>query len=157
MILDEQDLVRWGERIGARIQPPLCVVLTGPVGAGKSVLARAIVHGAGVGEVVPSPTFNLLFRYQAPHGIQIVHVDLYRLEQPDDLWEIGWEELGALDEVLLIEWPERAGELLPEDRWEVSLEVADGDALRRSVEVTRVGDPSFLPGFPVRLSLGGDA
>lgn len=156
-MLDEQDLVRWGERIGARIRPPVCVVLTGPVGAGKSVLARSIVRGAGIGEVVPSPTFNLLFRYQAPYGIQIVHLDLYRLEHPDDLWEIGWEELGAPDEVLLIEWPERAGELLPEDRWEVSLEVVDGDALRRSVEVTRVGDPAFLPGFPVRLSLGGDA
>ncbi len=157
MILDEQDLVRWGERIGARIQPPVFVVLTGPVGAGKSVLARAVVRGAGIAEVVPSPTFNLLFRYQAPRGIQIVHLDLYRLERPDDLWEIGWEELGAHDEVVLIEWPERAGDLLPEDRWEVSLELAEGDALRRSVEVTRVGDPGSLPGFPVHLSMGGGA
>ncbi|MCH7563486.1 MAG: tRNA (adenosine(37)-N6)-threonylcarbamoyltransferase complex ATPase subunit type 1 TsaE [Gemmatimonadetes bacterium] len=157
MILDEQDLVRWGERIGARIQPPVFVVLTGPVGAGKSVLARAVVRGAGITEVVPSPTFNLLFRYQAPHGIQIVHLDLYRLERPDDLWEIGWEDLGAHDEVVLIEWPERAGDLLPADRWEVSLELVEGDALRRSVEVTRVGDPGSLPGFPVHLSLGGGA
>ncbi len=157
MILDEQDLVRWGERIGARIQPPVFVVLTGPVGAGKSVLARAVVRGAGITEVVPSPTFNLLLRYQAPHGIQIVHLDLYRLERPDDLWEIGWEDLGAHDEVVLIEWPERAGDLLPEDRWEVSLELVEGDALRRSVEVTRVGDPGSLPGFPVHLSIGGDA
>ena len=157
MILDEQDLVRWGERIGARIQPPVFVVLTGPVGAGKSVLARAVVRGAGITEVVPSPTFNLLFRYQAPSGIQIVHLDLYRLERPDDLWEIGWEDLGAHDEVVLIEWPERAGDLLPADRWEVSLELVEGDALRRSVEVTRVGDPGSLPGFPVHLSLGGGA
>ena len=157
MILDEQDLVRWGERIGARIQPPVVVVLTGPVGAGKSVLARAVVRGAGIAEVVPSPTFNLMFRYEAPRGIQIVHLDLYRLERPDDLWEIGWEDLGAHDEVVLIEWPERAGDLLPEDRWEVSLEPTEGDALRRSVEVTRVGDPGSLPGFPVHLSIGGDA
>lgn len=157
MMLDEQDLVRWGERIGAQIQPPVCVVLTGPVGAGKSVLARAVVRGAGVAEVVPSPTFNLVFRYQAPRGIEIVHLDLYRLERPDDLWEIGWEELGAPDEVVLIEWPERAGDLLPADRWEVSLEVAEDDAMLRLVEVTKVGDPGGLPGFPVRLSLGGDA
>ncbi len=157
MILDEQDLVRWGERIGARIQPPVWVVRTGPVGAGKSVLARAVVRGAGIAEVVPSPTFNLLFRYQAPRGIQIVHLDLYRLERPDDLWEIGWEDLGARDEVVLIEWPERAGDLLHKDRWEVSLEPAEGDALRRSVEVTRVGAPGSLPGFPVHLSMGGGA
>ncbi len=156
-MLDEQDLVRWGERIGALIEPPVCVVLTGPVGAGKSVLARSIVRGAGIHEVVPSPTFNLLFRYQAARGIQIVHMDLYRLESPDELWEIGWEELGAPDEVVLIEWPERAGGLLPEDRWEVSLEPVEGDALCRSVEVTRVGNPGVLPGFPVRLSLGGEA
>ncbi len=156
MILDEGDLVRWGERIGALVEPPLCVALRGPVGAGKSVLARAVVRGAGIDEVVPSPTFNLLFRYQAHRGVQIVHLDLYRLERPDDLWEIGWEELGAPDEVVLIEWPERAGDLLPADRWEVSLDVAETDALHRSVEVTRVGHPGALPGFPVSLSLGGD-
>ncbi|GMR13280.1 MAG: tRNA (adenosine(37)-N6)-threonylcarbamoyltransferase complex ATPase subunit type 1 TsaE [Gemmatimonadota bacterium] len=156
MMIDEPELVRWGERIGAHIQAPVWVVLTGPVGAGKSVLARAVVRGAGITEVVPSPTFNLVFRYRAPRGIHIVHLDLYRLERPEDLWEIGWEELGAPDEVVLIEWPERAGDLLPADRWEVALEVADGDATRRSVEVTRVGDPGFLPGFPVSLSLGGE-
>lgn len=157
MILDEKDLVNWGERIGERIQPPMFVALTGPVGAGKSVLARAIVRGAGVDGVVPSPTFNLLFRYQAPRGVQFVHLDLYRLERVEDLWELGWEELGASDEVVLIEWPERAGDLLPEDRWEVSLQVAETGPLQRAVAVTRVGDPLPLPGFPVQLTSGGDA
>ncbi len=157
MILDEKDLINWGERIGERIQPPVFVALSGPVGAGKSVLARAIVSGAGVDGVVPSPTFNLLFRYQAPRGVQIVHLDLYRLERVEDLWELGWEELGASDEVVLIEWPERAGDLLPEDRWEVSLQVAETGPSQRAVAVTRVGDPLPLPGFPVQLTSGGDA
>ena len=156
MILDEQDLIRWGERIGACVQPPVCVVLAGRVGAGKSVLARAIVRGAGIDDLVPSPTFNLLHRYQTPRGVQIVHLDLFRLESPDDLWEIGWEELGSQDEVTLIEWPERAGDLLPADHWEVALEMAEAGPLLRSVEVTRVGGPGSLPGFPVQLSSGGD-
>lgn len=155
MILGEQELINWGERIGERVEPPVFVALSGPVGAGKSVLARAIVSGAGVDGVVPSPTFNLVFRYQAPRGVQIVHLDLYRLERPEELWELGWEDLGAQDEVVLIEWPERAGDLLPEDRWEVALQVADSDVLQRSVSVNRVGDPLPLPGFPVQLSLGG--
>ena len=156
MILDEPDLVRWGKRVGVCVQPPVCVVLTGPVGTGKSVLARAIIRGSGIDDLVPSPTFNLLHRYQTPNGLEIVHLDLYRLERPDDLWEIGWEELGAPNEVTLIEWPERAGELLPSDYWEVSLEVAETGPLFRSVEVTRVGQPGSLPGFPVQLSSRSD-
>ncbi|NIQ54994.1 MAG: tRNA (adenosine(37)-N6)-threonylcarbamoyltransferase complex ATPase subunit type 1 TsaE, partial [Gammaproteobacteria bacterium] len=56
------ELVRWGLRIGESAEPPLFITLTGPLGAGKSVLARAIARGAGVHGAVPSPTFNLMFR-----------------------------------------------------------------------------------------------
>lgn len=157
MILGEEELVSWGERIGQRIRPPVFVALSGPVGAGKSVLARAVVAGAGVDEVVPSPTFNLLFRYDAPNGLRIVHLDLYRLEREEELWELGWEELGAPDEIVLLEWPERAGNLLPRDRWDVALDMAEIGPGRRSVEVTRVGDPLPLPGFPVHLDGGEEA
>jgi len=130
---------------------PLFLGLKGPLGAGKSVLARAVAHGAGVEGPIPSPTFNLLFRYPVPSGATIVHIDLYRIEGQEELWELGWEELGSSSEIVLVEWPERAGDSLPDDRWEVELVIRDGGSNLRDVAVTRFGRPPHLPGFPVSL------
>ena len=152
MNLSETELVRWGGVVGAEVRPPMFLLLRGPLGAGKSVLARAIARGAGVDVAIPSPTFNLLFRYPTPRGLQIVHVDLYRLSRPEELWELGWQELGARDELVVVEWPERAEELLPPDRWEVTLAHVEGEVESRRVEVNRIGRPTHLPGFPVSLS-----
>ena len=151
MILSEADLVRWGERIGREVRPPLVLTLSGPLGAGKSVLARAVARGVGVMGPLPSPTFNLVFRYHAPTS-EVVHLDLFRIRDPKELQELGWEELGAGGEVVLIEWPERAGERLPEPRWEVELGVPEGSADLRAVTVRKVGDPPPLPAFPMALS-----
>ena len=114
---------------------------------------RAIAAGAGGEGIIPSPTFNLLFRYEAEGGLEIVHLDLYRISDPDELFEIGWEELGAPHEIVLVEWPQRARGHLPPDHWEISLEKMEDDPALRQVEVHRVGHPPFLPGFPVSLSL----
>ena len=78
-------------------------------------------------------------------------MDLYRIEEPGELWELGWEELGAPGEVILTEWPERAQDLLPRDRWEIELVIPNRGALLREVSVSRFGDPTHLPGFPVQL------
>ncbi len=152
MNLSEAELVRWGEVVGAGVHPPMFLLLRGPLGAGKSVLARAIARGAGVEGAVPSPTFNLMFRYPTTRGLEIVHLDLYRVPDPEELWELGWQDLGTPDEIVLVEWPERAEELMPLDRWEITLAQVDGDSESRSVEVSRVGRPPHLPGFPVSLS-----
>jgi tRNA threonylcarbamoyladenosine biosynthesis protein TsaE len=103
-----------------------------------------VAHGAGVQGDVPSPTFNLVFRYDTPRGIQVQHLDLYRLEHPDEVWELGWSELGAPDELVLIEWPDRAEALLPATRWEVAIE-DEGDPDTRRVIARAVGDPPPLP------------
>ncbi len=152
MNLSEVQLARWGEVIGAEVRAPMFVMLRGPLGAGKSVLARSIARGAGVEGAIPSPTFNILFRYPTSRGLQIVHLDLYRVPEVEELWELGWQELGAPDELVLVEWPERAEEHLPRDRWEVLLAHVEGDPDSRTVEVNRVGRPPHLPGFPVSLS-----
>lgn len=145
--LNEAELVAWGERIGREAATPLVVALDGDLGAGKSTLARAVAHGAGVEGDVPSPTFNLLFRYDLAGGRQLFHLDLYRLEQQDDVWELGWQELGAGDQIVLIEWGENAFGVLPAPRWEVVLE-EEGDASRRLLTATPVGDAPALPPFP---------
>ena len=151
MILTEQDLVRWGERIGREGEPPLFLALCGPLGAGKSVLARAVARGAGVKGPIPSPTFNLLFRYEGEEA-DVVHLDLFRIREPGELRELGWEELGTAGEIVLVEWPEWAGGLLPPDRWEVELMVPEGSADLRAVTVRRVGEPTHLPAFPMGLA-----
>lgn len=152
MRLDEASLVRWGNRIGETVDTPVFLFLSGPLGAGKSVFARAVGEGAGVRQAMPSPSFNLLFRYPARLGLDVVHLDLYRIESPDELWELGWEELGAPNEIVLIEWPERAKELLPADGWRIELSTPPGKALLRDVAVTRVGSPPELAGFPMSVS-----
>jgi len=151
MILSEGDLVRWGNRIGREVQGPLFLGLKGTLGAGKSLLARAIARGAGVEGPIPSPTFNLLFRYETPRGLPLVHMDLYRVEEAGEIWELGWEELGAGGELVLVEWPERARDLLPRDRWEIELEIPERGSLFREVSVARFGAPPHLPGFPVHI------
>ena len=108
MILNEAEMIRWGTAIGVAARTPLFLFLRGPLGAGKSVLARSIAHGAGVVGAVPSPTFNLMFRYRASRGVEVVHMDLYRLTDPAELWELGWQELGGQDELVMVEWPDRA-------------------------------------------------
>lgn len=144
-LLDEGALEAWGRQVGAAAVPPLFLCLRGDLGAGKSVLARAVARGAGVVATMPSPTYNLLFRYPAEGGRTVVHLDLYRLDDPDELRELGWEELGAPDEVVLVEWPERAGDDLPPHRWEVTLAAPSPGSPLRQVTVRSLGRPGAIP------------
>lgn len=143
MILDRPSLEAWGERVGAAVRAPAFFALRGELGAGKSVLARAIARGAGVEANMPSPTFNLLFRYEAGPDVDVVHLDLYRLERAGDVRALGWRELGTGPELVLVEWPERAEALLPEDRWDIRLVVAGPDTRRVSAEPH--GGPPPIP------------
>ena len=153
MILNETEMIHWGQAIGAAARTPLFLLLRGPLGAGKSVLARSIAHGAGVEGAVPSPTFNLMFRYPSSRGVQVVHLDLYRVSDPDELWELGWQELGDQDELVLVDWPHRAEGFLPEHPWEITLGPVPGDEEARTVSVSRFGLPQHLPGFPVSVAI----
>ena len=91
---------------------PFLVTLTGHLGAGKSHLARAFLKKLGVTDAIPSPTYTLCETYPISKKLTVSHMDLYRLEDPEELEYFGFRDL--LDhQGLLIEWPERAGPLLP--------------------------------------------
>jgi tRNA threonylcarbamoyladenosine biosynthesis protein TsaE len=142
-VLDEAQMVEWGRGIGGSVETPVVIALRGDLGAGKSVLARAIARGAGIDAPMPSPTFNLLFEYEN-RGRTVSHLDLYRLEDANEVWELGWRELGEGDQIVLIEWPERAEALLPEPRWDIFLDPVEDDPLRRRVALESVGQPPEL-------------
>jgi tRNA threonylcarbamoyladenosine biosynthesis protein TsaE len=117
-------------RLAARARPGDAILLEGPLGAGKSALARAFLRAAS-GEAaleVPSPTFTLVQSYPLPGGVVAHHFDLYRLEGPAGLQELGWEE--AREGIVLVEWPDRLGSLAPPEALRVLLapDPADPDA-----------------------------
>lgn len=134
----------WGAAVGAAVGTPVIFALRGDLGAGKSVLARAIARGAGVTAPMPSPTFNLLYEYHTPDRI-ISHLDLYRLEDASEVWELGWRDLGNAGQIVLIEWPERAEALLAPVRWDVYLEPSARGPQLRNVIMKPVGDPPPIP------------
>ncbi len=134
----ESDLTRWGRRIGERVEPPLWIALDGPLGAGKSVLARAICRGAGVTGHIPSPSFTLVQSYSSARGFIIHHVDLFRLNPGDAIAPLGWDELMAGSSLVLLEWACRAGPQQPDDRWEINLDYGKRED-EREVVAKRLG------------------
>ena len=125
-----EELVAWGERFGRAAQAPLVVALAGDLGAGKTTLAQAICRGYGVTEPVTSPTYAIVHEYRAPAS-PVYHLDLYRLDRPDDLTNVAWDEIVSARALVLVEWPERAGGRLPADVVPIDLEPVPGDPGRR--------------------------
>ncbi|MBM3621230.1 MAG: tRNA (adenosine(37)-N6)-threonylcarbamoyltransferase complex ATPase subunit type 1 TsaE [Alphaproteobacteria bacterium] len=125
---------RLGAAVSCRLAVGDVVALHGELGAGKTELARAIIRAASGEEAltVPSPTFTLAETYDTPRG-PIWHFDLYRLDAPEQVWELGFEEALA-GGISLIEWPERIGSLLPAKRLDVTLRIIEGE--RRDAVLT---------------------
>ena len=130
LTLSETELKAWGEELGRAAAPPLLITLTGDLGVGKTTLAQSICRGYGVTEEVTSPTYALVHQYSAPKTA-VFHVDLYRIESPHQLTNIGWDEIVTARALVLVEWPERAGTRLPDDHLPIDLDYMAGDPARR--------------------------
>ena len=128
---DEAATARLGAAIAAELKPGDVVCLSGPLGAGKSTLARGLIRTlTSPDEDVPSPTFTLVQTYDgAP---RVAHFDLYRLTSPDEAFELGLDE--ALEEgAAVIEWPQRLEGRLPPDRLDIEIafdETGEGRRVR---------------------------
>ena len=81
-----------------------------------------------------------------------MHLDLYRVATPDELWELGWQALGADHEIVIVEWPERAETLMLANHWLIEISAPPGHAELRDVEVRRFGAPPDLAGFPMSVT-----
>ena len=129
-----------GARLIPRLRPGDVVLLSGGLGAGKTTLARAGIQAAIAAPVeVPSPTFTLVQTYDLPAG-PLWHVDLYRLAEPEEVLELGWDD-AICDAIVLVEWPERLGPLTPTRHIAINLTIghsSTGEA--RQARITWAGD-----------------
>ncbi len=130
-LADEAATVALARRVAGLARAGDVIGLSGDLGVGKTRFARAFVDAAaGDGEEVPSPTFTLVQTYESP-AATIWHFDLYRLNRPEEVYELGIEEALA-GGISLIEWPERLGALLPAQRLDIDLAYGDQPTERRA-------------------------
>jgi tRNA threonylcarbamoyladenosine biosynthesis protein TsaE len=132
ILADEAATLALGARIAAVLEPGDAIALTGDLGAGKTTLARGILGALGLKEEAPSPTFVIVQPYEPPETrIPIWHVDLYRLENPDEARELGLDD-ARRNCALIVEWPDRLGDAL----WKDAL------GLEIRIEPQREGQPA---------------
>jgi len=117
-----------GARLAAAVRPGDVIALSGELGAGKTSIARGLLAALGLEGEAPSPSFAIVQPYEPPEvRMPVLHVDLYRIEDPDEAEELGLDDAGA-DSLLIVEWPERLGaDAWPDALW-LSLEVAPDGA-----------------------------
>jgi len=125
---DEEATLDIGRKLGALLRPGDKIALTGTLGAGKTTLARGLLEGLGYGGEVPSPTFAIVQPYEPPETrIPVAHIDLYRIEDPEEIPELGLEDM-LIDGAMVVEWPDR----MPDGFWQ--------DALNLALEITGEGN-----------------
>jgi tRNA threonylcarbamoyladenosine biosynthesis protein TsaE len=129
LILDDvQATLNVGRELGALLRAGDKIALRGTLGAGKTTLARGILEGLGYRGEVPSPTFAIVQPYEPPETrIPVAHVDLYRIEDPEEIPELGLED-SLVDGAMIVEWPDR----MPDSFWR--------DALNMDLEITGEGN-----------------
>ena len=137
-----QDTREAGRRMGQEAVPGLVVTLTGDLGTGKTVFAQGFAEGLGIRETVNSPTFTILQIYEEGR-MPLYHFDVYRIGDPEEMYEIGIEEYFYGQGVCLVEWAGMIEELLPEGLIRVCLEKDPEKGFDyRKITITGLGDYS---------------
>jgi tRNA threonylcarbamoyladenosine biosynthesis protein TsaE len=139
---DPDATTAFGRRLGAALFPGAVVALVGPLGAGKTHLARAIAEGLGMrdGRAVSSPTFGLIHEYSA--RLPVYHFDVYRLRTPAEFLDLGAHEYFDAGGVSLIEWADKIQSFLPAEYLCIDIEVT-GESTRRA-KLTALGEKYHL-------------
>jgi len=110
--LREDELNRFGEDLGRGLRSPAIIGFSGDLGAGKTTLVQAICRGVGVAVSATSPTYALVHQYESRSG-PVYHVDCYRLRSSKEARDLGLDDILLQRAILLVEWPEKAGHMMP--------------------------------------------
>jgi tRNA threonylcarbamoyladenosine biosynthesis protein TsaE len=132
-----EDTREVGEAMSASLRARDAVVLPGELGAGKTTFVQGVARGLGIEDQVSSPTFTLVKEYRGI--LDIAHVDVYRLERVQDVVDLGLDELGDGEGVLLVEWGDAVEDLLPDERLRVELTTEDLVSDVRRLRVSALG------------------
>lgn len=122
----------------AGLHPGDVVCLSGDLGAGKTAFVQGLAEGLGIEEYVNSPTFTIVNEYEA--GIPLYHFDVYRIDDSDELYEIGYEEYIDGDGVTVIEWPQKIIDILPLQRYDIEILKEDADENSRLIRISEPGE-----------------
>jgi tRNA threonylcarbamoyladenosine biosynthesis protein TsaE len=122
-----EETQRLARLIGENIQHPLVIGLTGDLGAGKTAFVQGLARGLGVSDqyYVTSPTFTLINEY--PARLKFYHIDLYRISEIDEIYDLGMDELLHSGGVVAIEWADKFSDILPGEKLEIKIETVDAD------------------------------
>ena len=148
VLADEAATMALGRILADLLGPGDAVALSGPLGAGKTTLARGVLTALGLEGEAPSPSFPIVIAYDPPDvRVPLLHVDLYRIEAADELEELGLSDSRG-DAALLIEWPERMGRALWLDALRLALEPAAGGGRRLTWTAPAAWERRWPPASP---------
>ena len=142
----EAETVREGEKLGRTLAPCSIVALYGDLGAGKTAFTRGLAAGLGIKMNVSSPTFTIVNEY--PGDVPLFHFDMYRLENENELFDIGWDDYLVRGGVCAVEWSEKAPGAFPSDAVIVKIENLGGDTRRLEIDVMNHAAPENVPIAP---------
>jgi tRNA threonylcarbamoyladenosine biosynthesis protein TsaE len=142
-IKDEKAMLGFGRKLAGALQPGDVITLSGPLSAGKTTMVRGLLAGLGYRGEVPSPSFAIVQPYEELKP-PVWHVDLYRIEEPSDLDELGLDDVGQ-EGVLLVEWPEHGGSNAWPWALALSLEVLEDGARALTAEVPAAWEGRWPP------------
>ena len=130
MILhSEQEVTEYGIRLGEEAMPGQVIALTGDLGAGKTTLTKAIARGLGVSDMITSPTFTIVKEYRSGR-LPLYHFDVYRIGDPDEMYELGYEEYFYGEGVCVVEWADIIEDFLPENAIKIHISYSDDEKAR---------------------------
>lgn len=117
----EKETFELGKRIANAVNPGMVILFYGDLGAGKTVMTKGIAAGLGIAEMITSPTFTIMQEYEGGR-MPLYHLDVYRIEDPDEMEEVGLNEYIYGNGLTVIEWAEQIEDILPEDAIKITIE-----------------------------------
>ncbi len=112
-------MMELGRVVGELVRPGNLIALVGDLGVGKTTMVRGLAQGLGIDDLVTSPTFTLIKEYSG--RLKLYHIDVYRLEDPEEILHLGLDELLMSDGLVVLEWADQIRDYLPEDYLEISI------------------------------------